>query len=92
MVAGFIEQLLWGSQEGSGPCMFCGAVVCTAEEEEWLMKDSKKAIKFKEQFLKKHRIEVSWLYQLLLVIRSLPYIESLGTQMQLHACGMLCQA
>ena len=38
--------------------MFCGAVVCTSEEEEWLLKDSKKAKKFREQFLKKYNIEV----------------------------------
>ncbi len=45
-------------QEGSGPCLFCGAIVCTREEEELLLKDSKKAKKFKEQFLKKHSMAV----------------------------------
>ena len=46
-------------QEGSGPCLFCGAVVCTPEEEEWMTKDSRKAKKLREHFLKKHNIEVS---------------------------------
>lgn len=46
-------------QEGSGPCLFCGAVVCTPEEEEWMDKDSKKSRKLREQFLKKHNIEVT---------------------------------
>lgn len=38
--------------------MFCGAIVCTPEEEEWLQKDSKKGKKFKEQFLKKFNLVV----------------------------------
>ena len=45
-------------QEGSGPCLFCGTIICTPEEEEWLVKDSKKGKKFKEQFLKKFNLEV----------------------------------
>ena len=46
-------------QEGSGPCLFCGAVVCTTEEEEWMTKDSRKAKKLREQFFKKHNMQVS---------------------------------
>lgn len=33
-------------------------MVCTAEEETWMLKDSKKANKLREQFLKMHGIEV----------------------------------
>jgi len=33
-------------------------VVCTPEEEEWMTKDSKKAKKLREQFFKKHNMQV----------------------------------
>ena len=46
-------------QEGSGPCVFCGALVCTPEEEEILMRDSKKGQKFRDKFLKQFQIRVS---------------------------------
>lgn len=45
------------SQEGTGPCLFCGALVCTPEEEELLARDSKKAQKFKDQILKQFQIK-----------------------------------
>ncbi|XP_060553293.1 activating signal cointegrator 1-like [Ruditapes philippinarum] len=39
-------------QEGSGPCLFCGNLVCTREEEEILSRGSKKSEKLR-QFLMK---------------------------------------
>jgi hypothetical protein len=33
--------------------------VCTPEEESWMNKESKKAKKMREQFLKKHSIQVT---------------------------------
>ncbi|TRY66963.1 hypothetical protein TCAL_05511 [Tigriopus californicus] len=36
-------------QEGSGPCMFCGSLVCTKEEQEVLNRNSRKS----DQLLKK---------------------------------------
>ena len=38
-------------QEGSGPCYFCGALVCTKEEQEILAKNSKKSNKLYEKLL-----------------------------------------
>ena len=45
-------------QEGSGPCLTCGALVCSPEEEELLARQSKKGLKFREKFLKKFQIKV----------------------------------
>ena len=45
-------------QEGSGPCLFCGSLVCTPEEEELIARDSKKAQKFKEKLVKQFQIKV----------------------------------
>ena len=38
-------------QEGSGPCFFCGALVCTKEEQEILARNSKKSQKLYEKLL-----------------------------------------
>ena len=38
-------------QEGSGPCYFCGALVCTKEEQEILARNSKKSQKLYEKLL-----------------------------------------
>lgn len=38
-------------QEGSGPCYFCGALVCTREEREILSRNSKKSQKLYEKLL-----------------------------------------
>ncbi|PFX33317.1 Activating signal cointegrator 1 [Stylophora pistillata] len=40
------------AQEGSGPCFFCGALVCTKEEQEILARKSKKSHKLHEKLLK----------------------------------------
>ncbi|XP_041362794.1 activating signal cointegrator 1-like [Gigantopelta aegis] len=39
-------------QEGSGPCVFCGNLVCTVEEEEILAKGSKKSDKLRQHLMK----------------------------------------
>ncbi len=54
-------------QEGSGPCVFCDALVCTPEEEEVLRRDSKKAQKFKEKFLKQFQIRVSIILSVIMI-------------------------
>lgn len=38
-------------QEGSGPCFFCGALVCTKEEQEILARNSKKSQRLYEKLL-----------------------------------------
>ena len=38
-------------QEGSGPCFFCGALVCTKEEQEILARNSKKSQKLYQKLL-----------------------------------------
>ena len=38
-------------QEGSGPCFFCGALVCTREEQEILARNSKKSQKLYQKLL-----------------------------------------
>lgn len=38
-------------QEGSGPCYFCGALVCSREEQEILARNSKKSQKLYEKLL-----------------------------------------
>ena len=38
-------------QEGSGPCYFCGALVCTREEQEILARNSKKSQKLYQKLL-----------------------------------------
>ncbi|XP_071106236.1 activating signal cointegrator 1-like [Haliotis cracherodii] len=39
-------------QEGSGPCVFCGTLVCTREELEVLNRGSKKSEKLRQQLMK----------------------------------------
>lgn len=39
-------------QEGSGPCLFCGNLVCTREEEEILSRGSKKSEKLRQHLMK----------------------------------------
>ncbi|XP_028416961.1 activating signal cointegrator 1-like [Dendronephthya gigantea] len=46
-------------QEGSGPCYFCGEVVCTAEEREVLAKNSKRGQKLKEKLLESWNAKAS---------------------------------
>ena len=38
-------------QEGSGPCYFCGSLVCTKEEQEILARNSKKSMKLYEKLV-----------------------------------------
>ena len=38
-------------QEGSGPCLFCGALVCTKDEEEVLARGSKKSEALRTQLM-----------------------------------------
>lgn len=45
-------------QEGSGPCLFCGTLVCTPEEEEMLTRDSQKGHKMREKLLKQFEMKV----------------------------------
>lgn len=45
------------SQEGSGPCLFCGAVVFTKEEEQVLSRDSRRAEKIKEKMWQQYNIK-----------------------------------
>ena len=40
-------------QEGSGPCYFCGALVCSREEKEILARNSKKSIKLYDKLMNK---------------------------------------
>ena len=55
----YIFVIFVSIKEGSGPCLFCGALVLAPEEENWVQKDSKKARKVREQLLKKYGVEVS---------------------------------
>ena len=48
-------------QEGSGPCLFCGAVVFTKEEEQVLSRDSRRAEKMKEKMWQQYNIKVRYL-------------------------------
>ena len=45
-------------QEGVGPCVTCGALVCTPEEQALLSRDSKKASKLRESLMKQYNIQV----------------------------------
>ena len=45
-------------QEGSGPCLFCGSVVFTREEEQILSRDSRRAEKLKEKMWSQYEIKV----------------------------------
>ncbi|KHJ98689.1 hypothetical protein OESDEN_01336 [Oesophagostomum dentatum] len=39
------------TQEGSGPCFFCGTLVCTKEEREILERGSRKSIELYNQLM-----------------------------------------
>ena len=45
-------------QEGVGPCVTCGALVCTPEEQALLRRDSKKASKLRESLMRQWDIKV----------------------------------
>ena len=42
-------------QEGSGPCLFCGALVCTKEEQEILSRGSKKSDRLRSYLMSKDK-------------------------------------
>lgn len=39
-------------QEGSGPCLTCGALVCTPQEQEIILRGSKKSVKLHETLMR----------------------------------------
>ena len=41
-----------------GPCLFCGAFVCSPDDQELFNRDSKKGHKFREQYMRKFQIKV----------------------------------
>jgi len=41
-------------QEGAGPCMFCGNLVCTPEDQEIINRESKQGRKLKDKLLLQH--------------------------------------
>jgi hypothetical protein len=41
-----------------GPCLFCGAFVCSPKDQELFNRDSKKGHKFREQYMRKFQIKV----------------------------------
>jgi hypothetical protein len=45
------------SQEGAGPCIFCGSLIFPPDEEKMLAKDSKKAQKIKEKLIKQYNLQ-----------------------------------
>ena len=45
-------------QEGVGPCVTCGALVCTPEQQALLRRDSKKASKLRESLMRQWDIKV----------------------------------
>ena len=46
---------------GSGPCLFCGAIVCTKEEQEVLNRGSKKSEQLRKKLMDVDGNSSKWL-------------------------------